>query len=310
MQNTPPILYLIFNRPDLVEQSFAQVRAARPERLFIAADGPRPGRDGEAELCRQSRSVVDRIDWGCEVRTLFHDENLGCRQAVGTAITWFFEQVEEGIILEDDCVADVSFFPFCAELLERHRDHERVMCVSGESYGGDTLWGSRGSYSFSAIPLFWCWATWRRAWAQYDDNLGAATTRAIRRQLTASLKNPLFARYWLSALAQAADGTIDSWGYRWTYSVLRANGLCAIPRANLVSNIGCDARATHTRDAEWGMANRPTTRLALPLRPPELVARDLELESVLMHQRMEIDRFRKRNRLVKRIIRRCRGIKH
>ncbi len=310
MWNTPPILFLIFNRPDLVERSFAPIRAAKPERLFIAADGPRPERDGEAEFCRQSRAIVDQIDWDCDVKTLFREENLGCRYAVSTGITWFFEQVEAGVIIEDDCVADASFFPFCAELLERYRDNERVMCVSGESYGDESLWGSRMSYTYSAYPLFWGWATWRRAWEKYDSNLRTATTRAFRGQLTSYLKNPLFARYWLSELARAADDTIDTWGYRWIYSVLQANGLCVIPRANLVSNIGCDARATHTVDEQWDMANRPLTQLALPLRRPDRVARDLEFESILMHERMEVDRFRKRNRLSKRILRKLRGVKN
>jgi len=120
-----PVLFLIFNRPDTTTRVFEAIRAARPERLYVAADGPRMTREGEAERCAEARRIATAVDWPCEVKTLFRETNLGCRAAVSGAITWFFEHEEEGIILEDDCLPDPSFFPYCTELLAHYRDTGR-----------------------------------------------------------------------------------------------------------------------------------------------------------------------------------------
>ncbi len=273
----PPILYLIFNRPDLIEQSFAPIRNARPAQLFIAADGPRPedrdqraevgrrmsadggstfakataderseGRKTEAELCAEARRIVEKVDWPCEVHTLFRDQNLGCRRAVSEAITWFFEHVKEGIILEDDCVADASFFLVCAELLERYQDDERVMAISGDNY---QPYGFKcdASYYFSIYPHCWGWATWRRAWQLYDGDLSAWPLLRETGWLEHLLGSHERALYRKRVVDSVYNRSVDSWAYCWSFSCFLNSGLAILPCVNLVENVGFDERATHTK---------------------------------------------------------------
>src|SRR5262249_20722231 len=158
-----PVLFLIFNRPNTTARVMEAIRTAGPGRLYVAADGPRDGNADEAKRCAEVRRIATQVDWPCEVQTLFRERNLGCRQAVSSAITWFFEQEQEGIILEDDCLPSPSFFPYCAELLARFRNDERIMCITGCNFQQD-MKGYPYSYYFSKYHHVWGWATWRRAW--------------------------------------------------------------------------------------------------------------------------------------------------
>ncbi|MBI1178625.1 hypothetical protein GC207_14425 [bacterium] len=284
----PPVLFTIFNRPDLAGESFESIRKARPRDLFIAADGPRPNRPDEPGLCRETRKVVERVDWECNLKTLFREQNLGCRKAMSGAISWFFEHVEEGIILEDDCVADETFFPFCQEMLERYRDDERIMAIIGERYGNQELWARRASYGFSGYTLFCGWATWRRAWAKYDDDLDDLDTHTGDQWLLPYLGHPHVADYWKGQLKLARDGTNDTWGYRWLVSFWRNHGLSIVPSQNMITNIGCDSRGTHTRISDWVVANRPRGPLRFPLTHPQDVKRDYLLDRALNLERYEI----------------------
>ena len=165
-----PVALLIFNRPDTTERVFNAIAKAQPPKLLVVADGPRPQREGEAELCAQTRAIINRVDWDCEVITEFADSNMGCKRRVASGINWIFEQVEEAIILEDDCLPDPSFFRYCEEMLTRYRDNERVGMVSG----GNLQFGRQrgtGSYYFSKYTHIWGWASWRRAWKYYDRDL-------------------------------------------------------------------------------------------------------------------------------------------
>ena len=169
MLNTP-ILFLIFNRPEITARVFQEIRKAKPKQIYIAADGPRIDHPDDTALCNKTRQICDSIDWDCEVKTLFREENLGCQLAVSNAIDWFFKHESEGIILEDDCLPSQSFFHFCAELLDFYRDDEEIMCISGNNFQqgrGD----DEESYYFSRYPHCWGWATWRRAWNKYDHDM-------------------------------------------------------------------------------------------------------------------------------------------
>lgn len=241
--NTPPVLFLIFNRPDLTEQSFQEIRKARPRHLFVAADGPRNDRPGEADACQQAREIVEQIDWHCEVKTLFRDINLGCREAVSIAITWFFEHVEEGIVLEDDCVADPSFFSFCGELLERYRYDDRVMCVTGNNFQDGKVHGE-ASYYFSVFPHIWGWASWRRAWQKNDIRM-KQLQQFMQLRCLEGLFSEDAARYWANKFRLTERGDINTWDYIWVFTCWAENGLTATPNVNLVSNIGFDGRGTH-----------------------------------------------------------------
>ena len=231
-----PILFLIFNRPSQTLQVLEKIREQQPARLFIAADGPRESKPGENFLCEETRkAVLQNIDWPCEVHTLFREENLGCGKAVSSAITWFFEEVEEGIILEDDCIPDPTFFHFCTTLLAYYREDTRIMHIGGTSYQMGIPRGE-GSYYFSRYAHIWGWASWRRAWAHYDFTL-EKYRKASRKKLN---------RRFLSDLENVYEQRIDTWDIQWFMSVWFCKGYTIIPQTNLVRNIGYGKDATHT----------------------------------------------------------------
>lgn len=274
---TPPILFLLFNRPDLTQRVFERIRQAAPQRLFIAADGPRPGMPTDVELCAQARQVVEWIDWKCEVHTLFRETNLGCKQAVSSAIDWFFEHVEEGIILEDDCVPHPTFFRFCAELLERYRDDERIMVISGDNFQQGRQ-RTPYSYYFSCYTHIWGWATWRRAWRYYDGDMKHWPELRQTSWLLDVLGDEVSATYWRNIFDKAHAGKIDSWAYPWISSCWAQNGLTILPEVNLVSNIGFGDAATHTKKGDSRIANLPTAAMKFPLRHPPYMVRHLEAD--------------------------------
>jgi hypothetical protein len=234
-----PILLLVFNRPEQALLIFGQIRLQQPERLFIAADGPRADRPGEAALCETTRTkILNGIDWPCKVETLFRTDNLGCGKAVSGAIDWFFNHVEEGIILEDDCLPDPTFFSFCAAMLEKYRKNKNVMHVNGGNYQGGIQRGD-ASYYFSRHAHVWGWASWRRAWQHYDFSLQRYKDVSTE-GLNTFLKSELQAIY---------KARIDTWDIQWFMSVWFNKGLVVTPNTSLVKNIGFDKNATHTQSA-------------------------------------------------------------
>ncbi len=287
---TPPVLYLIFNRPDLVEQSFAPIRQARPKQLFIAADGPRADRGNEFELCRETRLIVDKVDWDCEVRTLFREKNLGCRFAVSSAIDWFFDHVEMGVIIEDDCVVDASFFSFCQELLVEYRHDERIMAICAEGFPSPNApQSSNSSFDFSGIPLIWGWATWRRAWRLYDDDMRLAKREDFPQWLASYYQSGSVEAFWITQLSLTHNGTYNTWDYRWIQSVWANHGLAIIPCVNLVNNIGYDERATHTTGTKpHGPSERKLSVISTPTVKPASVRRNYLLDDIVMKERFGI----------------------
>ncbi len=261
-----PVLFLLFNRPELTRRVFAAIRAARPARLFVAADGPRPEKPGEAALCAEARAILAQVDWDCQVQTLLRQENLGCKKAVAQAIDWFFAQVEEGIVLEDDCLPGPDFFPFCQELLERFRHDTRVMLVSGNNFQFGQ--GPQDhSYYFSRHPHVWGWATWRRAWALYDPDMAGWPKFRDEGRLFDLFGRRVSQAYWTRIMDETHDGRFSTWDYQWMLTCWAEGGLGLIPRENLVANLGFDPRATHTT-APTGYADLPAGGLDFPLDHP------------------------------------------
>jgi hypothetical protein len=282
---TPPILFLVFNRPDTTARVFEAIRAARPARLYVAADGPRAGRVGEVERCAEARRIATSVDWPCQVRTLFRGVNLGCRLAVGRAITWFFEQEPEGIVLEDDTLPDQTFFLYCAELLERYREDSRVMAICGGEYFEP---GPKPSTSYCFCRTFdpWGWATWRRAWAAYDSEMESLDEIVSTRAMTGLGPRRIeYRSYWESLFKAAREGTIDTWDYQWIYTIFKERGFVAFPAQNLVSNLGFIAEATHTvastGEAKPSLAERPIDPMLFPMKHPAHVAEAYQFEEAL-----------------------------
>ncbi len=242
---TTPVLFVIFNRPDVTQQVFNEIRKAKPASLFIAADGPRMDRKGEAEKCQAARDIVNQVDWDCEVKTLFRDKNVGCKIGVSSAIDWFFENVEEGIILEDDCLPSQSFFWFCQELLEYYRDDTRIMHINGSNFQSSIQRGS-ANYYFSMYVLVWGWATWRRAWKHFDISMGTFEQFKSENQIVNIFRTGKERKFHMQMFQNHYDGNVDAWGYKWVYSIIQDGGITINPNVNLVQNIGYGPDATHT----------------------------------------------------------------
>ncbi len=259
-----PVLFIIFNRPDVTAQVFEAIARAKPSQLFIAADGPRADRDGEFEKCQQARKIVEKIDWDCEVKTLFREENLGCKLAVSGAIDWFFEHVESGIILEDDCLPSDTFFSFCSEMLDRYESDMRVMMISGSNFQDGVQRGNT-SYYFSKVFHIWGWATWRRAWNLYDREM-----EKLEKNL--SILDDLFSDKMLSLnwkfnFGICKTGKVNTWDYQWRLTCFLQNGLSIVPNKNLISNIGFGEDATHTLSDNSIDSNRERFELSQLIHP-------------------------------------------
>lgn len=267
-----PLLLIIFNRPDKVRTLVAALEKARPSRVFIAADGARANVPGEKERCAEARAIATSLSWPCEIETRFSDKNLGCKIGVSTAIDWFFSRVDEGIVLEDDCIPDPSFFSFCGELLERYRTDDRVMHIGGTTFLDAAETSEPGaSYHFSRIAHIWGWATWKRAWEAYDIDM---------KGLDGMKKDFPYARYWIGLFKHVRDKKIDTWDAQWAYSIRAKGGLAITPQTNLIENIGFDADATHTH------TKNKDARAAEPIRGglvhPQAVQADEKADANLM----------------------------
>lgn len=261
MSYTTPILFLIFNRPSTTSRVFEVIRSIQPQKLYIAADGPRIGNARDIEKCSETRKIVEKIDWQCEVITLFREKNLGCKIAVSTAINWFFENEEMGIILEDDCLPSESFFTFCATLLEKYRYDVRVMHISGNNFQRGRIRGD-GSYYFSKYPHIWGWASWRRAWDYYDVNMTTYERFIQQGQIRNIFRNKMLQHEWEHSFGLVHSGKLDTWDHQWTYAILCQNGICILPNQNLVSNIGFGPEAHHTKNYNKSLADLSISNLA------------------------------------------------
>ena len=279
---TPPaplqtaVLFLVFNRPNTTAQVFEAIRQAKPPRLYIAADGPRANREGEAERVAQVREIATAVDWPCEVKTLFQEKNLGCKYAVSGAITWFFEQEEQGIILEDDCLPHPDFFTYCEAVLYRYAEDERVSVITGNNFQNGEKRGD-ASYYFSKYNHCWGWASWQRAWKHYQGDLPFWPKWTASASWAKHTPDKIERRYWEKIFDRVRAGKIDSWAYPWTASVWYHGGLTATPNVNLVSNIGFGPNSTHTASVDSPLSAIATSYLTMA-NHPALITQDLEAD--------------------------------
>lgn len=242
-----PVLLIIFNRPDVTFRVFEEIRKVQPYRFYIAADGPRVNNANDKELCLQARSVLDKIDWECKTETFLSDVNKGCKMGVVSAINWFFDHEEEGIILEDDCLPTKSFFSFCDSMIEEYRNDDRISTITGTNLQAGNTWGS-ASYYFSQFSNIWGWATWKRFWKKYDAGLLKYEKDDVRVQLKKVFNDIFLQDAWLEIFEKIKANKIDTWDYQLQFLTFFQNGLCVTPNVNLISNIGFREDATHTND--------------------------------------------------------------
>lgn len=288
-----PVLLTIFNRPDKTRAVIENLRQIKPKRFFVAADGPRRNNPQDIEKCRLARQQATNVDWACDIKTRLLDENMGCDSTVPSAIEWFFQHVEYGIILEDDCLFHPHFFAFCGELFVRYRDDQRIMQISSLS----PYEARECPYDYHFSRTFRCsggWATWRRAWKhftfdthRYSDREAFAILKAYHRDYHRCISEyrwltshksgsvminrggSLFKQYW------------GHWDFQWAFACYAQNGLCIVPEKNLMTNIGFEEDSTNTKEINAVFENLQVQPLRFPLRHPQFVYADSQPERSL-----------------------------
>ena len=277
-----PVAFIIFKRPDTTEKVFEAIRQAKPPKLLVIADGARQDMPGEAEKCAATRAIIDRVDWDCEVLKNYSEINLGCRKRVSSGLDWVFDNVEEAIILEDDCLPHPTFFHFCEELLERYRYDLRIASISGQNV---QLGRRRTEYSyyFSCYNHIWGWATWKRAWQYFDVDMKSWPEIKKRCLLVDILLESQGVKFWTEKLQATYDGDIDTWDMQWTLACWLQSGLCILSNVNLISNIGFGVEGTNIKSKKGRFfkryANMPTEAMKFPLKHPPNIMRDLQADN-------------------------------
>jgi len=239
-----PVLLIIFNRPDKVKALIESLSKVKPTQIYISADGPRKHIPSDMVNCAKAREYAQLIDWPCDIHTNFLDENVGVDLGMEEAMNWFYANVDEGIICEDDCIPNPDFFTFCSTLLESYRYDEKVMLISGTNFQDGIVRGS-GSYYFSNYPT-WGYAMWKRTWDKFDSNLDGLENFVKYNKIDTILKDPTQKKYWLNFFKKIRVKKYNFTDTRLLFSIWNNYGLTVIPNKNLVQNIGFDSEATHS----------------------------------------------------------------
>jgi hypothetical protein len=306
MSLSTPVAFIIFNRPDTTEKVFQAIRQAQPRKLLVIADGPRVDRSSEAEKCAAARAIIEQVDWECEVLTNYSDINLGCKRRISSGIDWVFSEVEEAIILEDDCLPTPSFFQFCQTILERYRHDDRISMIGGTNYQQEHNRTS-SSYYFSKYAHIWGWATWKRAWKNYDVDMKTWTECKQNNLLQSAFHDAYEQKYWSGEFDKVYAGEINTWDYQWLYTCFAQSRLSIVPNQNLISNLGFGPDATHTLgESPW--ANLPTYD-TWEINHPELITRNLEADLYTFNHHYGGNTIRQQDHLIPKIKKRIRPLK-
>ncbi len=277
-QGRTPVAFIIFNRPDTTARVFEAIRQVRPPKLLVVADGPRAQTPDDAARCQAARAIIEQVDWPCEVLKNYADKNLGCRARVSSGLDWVFSNVNEAIILEDDCLPHPTFFRFCEELLKRYRDDDRIMMITGTN----KLFGQKRtsySYYFSRYVHVWGWASWKRAWKHYDASMKAWPEIRDGGWLRDIFREKRVERYWHRMFERVYNGGVNTWDYQWTFACLTQNGVTILPSVNLISNIGFGSMATHTQGRS-AYADMKMESMSFPLKHPVCLIRDEQSDAI------------------------------
>ena len=265
-----PILFIIFRRKDVALKSFERIKTVQPTKLYIACDGPRKHVKAESVLVEETRqTILNAIDWPCNIQTLFQTENLGCGQGVYTAINWLFENEERGIILEDDCIMQQSFFPFAEELLERYKDDNRIGMIDGANYIKDVT--IPDSYGFSHYKATNGWATWRRAWRNMDFDMDWRKTPYADSIIANMGYRSRDIKYWKYRINIVDHKDVSAWDWQWYFTLAAHNQLGIYPCCSLQSNIGFGEGATHTKGGKTPDYYLTDKEIEFPLRHPKYI---------------------------------------
>lgn len=264
-----PILFLIFNRPDVTKQVFEVIKKVKPPKLYIGADGPR-NNNNDLINCKKCLEIINEVDWNCEIKTLINNNNLGCKLSVSNSINWFFENEKEGIILEDDCFPSIDFFRFCDELLEKYRYDNRIGHITGSNFQNDKIRRGGADYYFSRHPIVWGWASWSRVWKDYDINMSKLDSLIETDSATVLSNNKRVRKNIYNNFRRTQNNEINTWDYQYFYSLLLNGYMSIIPNYNLISNIGFGDQATHTFNTNSERALKELELLPEILNHPEI----------------------------------------
>jgi hypothetical protein len=298
-----PVLFTIFNRPDRTQIVFNEIRKYKPDHLFIHADGPRSFVPADYDKCKACRNIiVEQIDWDCEIHTNFREENRGCGRGPSEAMTWFFSQVNEGIIIEDDCVPHPDFFRYCEELLDRYRNDERVMVIGATTYRDD--YPCEHSYTFTTYGTMAAWATWKRVWDKYDFHL----TFLTRDKLEDKLKKSLFSKFEVTKWMELydwikQDGFTDYWDWQLQFMMFYSDGIAIRPKRNMIKNIGTGDDATHTvnHSSEMFVSERAIFS-CLPLSHPTVVMVNKKADAIYFRRMFGVTLMERTGLFIKKVI--------
>ena len=303
-----PVLFILFNKVEETKLVFNAIRSYKPDYLYISADGPRLSVVGEKERCEEIQAwVLAHVDWDCTVSTFFRKENVGCGKGPSQAISWFFSQVEEGIILEDDCLPNESFFDYCSVLLEKFRYDTRISAISGNNFQPGNTTDVPTDYYFSVFPSSWGWASWRRAWTGFEFTISQWEAGNKNRLLKYLFYEAGYRLWWKNQFDwMAINQPEDMWDFQFHFLSMFRQQLAIIPRVNLVSNIGHGVHGTHFNDPGSSLANLPTYELVFPLRHPSLVTRnyqaDVYVQNLLFGRTEPVTMYKNTKRLIKKIL--------
>ena len=241
-----PILILGYNRPIHIRKLINKLRKIKPKYISLSLDGPKIN-EKDKKNCQLVKNEIDKINWNCLIKKKFNLKNQGCRKSVRTAISWFFKNNEFGIILEDDCIPNKAFFLFCERINKIYKKNKKIFSISGSNFYNKKI---KNDYFYSKYNHCWGWATWRRAWKYYDDNLTFLNKLKVSDKWKLLHESKVERRFWEKIFNNVKKKKIDSWAYVWTYSMWKNNGLTIIPKKNLIKNIGFDLNATNSLKKE------------------------------------------------------------
>jgi len=284
MLNTS-VAFIIFKRPDTTEKVFNEIRKIKPKKLFVIADGPK-NKDEEIK-CLKTREIINRVDWNCQVYKNYSDKNLGCRKRVISGLNWVFENVEESIILEDDCLPDQSFFYFCESLLEKYKENKEVMMISGNNHLRNEENIIKNSYYFSKFVYIWGWATWRSSWNLMKDDL-SIDNKVISDNFSSWKERT----YWKQVFKETEKGYIDSWAYTFFYCSLKNNMKNICPNVNLISNIGFGDDSTNTGNSTDAYSLNKKESISFPLNHPEKIEINKKADKISQKNSSNMNLFR------------------
>ncbi len=272
-----PILILAWKRPEKLKKLLSQLKKARPRKLYISIDGP-----DKTDLCKrkvlESKAVVDDlIDWPCEVNKKYENFNLGCKKGISKGISWLFNFENQGIILEEDCIPDVSFLKFAEEMLNKYRNKKNIFTITGDCFIKN-IHKKNQSYFYSKYSHCWGWATWKDRWQIFDKNI--KFWPKLKKSYQWKILHPdiIERLYWNKIMDKVYNNKIDSWAYPWSACIWKNNGLTVTPMLNLVTNIGVDSEGTNFKDKSSLLANLPKYELRKFI-GPEVIKNDKRLDN-------------------------------